>query len=42
MDDLFAKDSLLVVDDFAPAGRASDGELQNLAERLFRAAGNRQ
>jgi len=33
-----AKDALLVVDDFAPTGRQGDGELQQVAERLFRAA----
>src|SRR5215471_16274004 len=37
-----AKDALLVVDDFVPRGRRGDGELQSVAERLFRAAGNRQ
>src|ERR1022692_1205338 len=37
-----AKDALLVVDDFVPTGGAGDGELQGTAERLFRAAGNRQ
>jgi hypothetical protein len=37
-----AKDVLLVVDDFAPSGRGADAELQNIAERLFRAAGNHQ
>jgi hypothetical protein len=37
-----AKDSLLVVDDFAPTGTCRDGELDRIAERLFRAAGNRQ
>jgi hypothetical protein len=37
-----AKDSLLVIDDFVPSGRSSDDALQNLAERVFRAAGNRQ
>jgi hypothetical protein len=37
-----AKDALLVVDDFAPTGRHSDGVLQGVAERLFRAAGNHQ
>ena len=37
-----AKDALLVVDDFAPTGRHGDGELQNKAERLFRATGNQQ
>lgn len=36
----YAKDALLVVDDFAPSGRGADAELQNIAERLFRAAGN--
>jgi hypothetical protein len=38
----FAKDALLVVDDFAPSGRQGDGELHRVAERLFRATGNRQ
>jgi hypothetical protein len=38
----YAKDALLVVDDFAPTGRHSDSELQNIAERLFRATGNQQ
>jgi hypothetical protein len=37
-----AKDALLVVDDFAPTGRNGDSQLQNVSERLFRAAGNRQ
>ncbi len=37
-----AKDTLLVVDDFAPTGRQSDTCLQGIAERLFRAAGNQQ
>lgn len=37
-----AKDAVLVVDDFAPQGRSGDGELQNLAERLFRSVGNHQ
>ena len=37
-----AKDALLVVDDFAPAGGLGDGELHGIAERLFRAAGNHQ
>src|SRR5262249_35935312 len=36
----YAKDALLVVDDFAPRARGGDGELQSIAERLFRAAGN--
>jgi len=36
----YAKDALLVVDDFAPSGRGVDAQLQNVAERLFRAAGN--
>jgi hypothetical protein len=35
-----AKDALLVVDDFAPSGRQA--ELHQVAERLFRAAGNHQ
>src|SRR3984885_11028658 len=38
----YAKDALLVVDDFAPTGRRRDNELQNIAERLFRATGNQQ
>ena len=38
----YAKDALLVVDDFAPTGRQGDGELHRIAERLFRAAGNQQ
>jgi hypothetical protein len=38
----YAKDALLVVDDFAPTGRQGDGELHRTAERLFRAAGNQQ
>ena len=38
----YAKDALLVVDDFAPSGRRADAQLQNIAERLFRAAGNHQ
>ncbi len=37
-----AKDALLVIDDFVPTGRTTDGALQQLAERVFRAAGNRQ
>src|SRR5262249_46178807 len=37
-----AKDSLLVIDDFVPSGRSHDNTLQNLAERIFRAAGNRE
>ena len=37
-----AKDSLVVIDDFVPTGRGTDGALQGLAERIFRAAGNRQ
>ena len=37
-----AKDALLVVDDFVPTGGADDGLLHGTAERLFRAAGNRQ
>ncbi len=36
-----AKDALLVVDDFAPTG-SRDDELNQVAERLFRAAGNQQ
>jgi hypothetical protein len=38
----YAKDALLVVDDFAPTGRHGDSELQNTAELLFRATGNQQ
>jgi hypothetical protein len=37
-----AKDALLVVDDFAPTGRSTDSQLQSVAERLFRSAGNQQ
>ena len=37
-----AKDTLLVVDDFAPTGAGSDSALHGIAERLFRAAGNHQ
>jgi hypothetical protein len=37
-----AKDSLLVVDDFAPTGGVGDNELHGIAERLFRASGNHQ
>lgn len=38
----YAKDTLLVIDDFAPQGSFSDvGRLNATAERLFRAAGNR-
>ncbi len=37
-----AKDALLVVDDFVPIGGPGDGTLQGVAERLFRAVGNRQ
>ncbi len=37
-----AKDALLVVDDFAPTGRQGDDGIENVAERLFRAAGNQQ
>ena len=37
-----AKDALLTVDDFVPIQGAGDGALHALAERLFRAAGNRQ
>jgi len=36
-----AKDALLVIDDFAPNG-SGDHALQNIAEQVFRAAGNRQ
>ncbi len=38
----YAKDALLVVDDFAPTGRHGDAELHGVAERLFRATGNQQ
>jgi hypothetical protein len=38
----YAKDAVLVVDDFAPTGRHDDGELHCIAERLIRCAGNRQ
>ena len=31
-----------MVDDFAPTGRNGDGQLQNVSERLFRAASNQQ
>lgn len=37
-----AKDALLVVDDFVPTAGPGDTTLQSVAERLFRAAGNRQ
>jgi hypothetical protein len=37
-----AKDTLLVVDDFAPTGGISDNNLQAVAERLFRSTGNHQ
>jgi hypothetical protein len=37
-----AKDALLVVDDFVPTAGTNDGRLHETAERLFRAAGNRQ
>jgi len=37
-----AKDTLLVVDDFVPTAGGGDSVLEALAERLFRAAGNRQ
>jgi hypothetical protein len=37
----FAKDALLVIDDFAPTG-LGDRTLENIAEKLFRAAGNQQ
>ena len=37
-----AKDALLVVDDFVPIGGSGNNVLQGVAERLFRAAGNRQ
>jgi hypothetical protein len=37
-----AKDSLLVLDDFAPTGGAGDNELHGIAERVFRAVGNHQ
>jgi hypothetical protein len=38
----YAKDALLVVDDFAPTGKKDNSALQKVAERLFRAAGNHQ
>jgi hypothetical protein len=38
----YAKDALLVVDDFAPTGRHGDNGLERVAERLFRAVGNQQ
>ena len=38
----YAKDALLVVDDFAPTGRHGDDALESVAERLFRAVGNQQ
>jgi hypothetical protein len=37
----YAKDSLLVIDDFAPNG-LGDRALESIAEKLFRAAGNQQ
>src|SRR5580704_9764335 len=37
-----AKDALIVVDDFVPSGGGGDNQLRDLAERLFRGAGNRQ
>ena len=37
-----AKDALLVVDDFAPAGGVGDGLLESVTERLFRGVGNAQ
>jgi hypothetical protein len=37
-----AKDALLVVDDFVPTEGMHDGRVRETAERLFRAAGNRQ
>jgi hypothetical protein len=37
-----AKDTLLVVDDFAPTGGVGDNALHGIAERLFRASGNHQ
>jgi hypothetical protein len=37
-----AKDTMLVVDDFVPAGVAGDETLHGIAERLFRGAGNHQ
>jgi hypothetical protein len=37
-----AKDALIVVDDFVPIGGSGDHHLRDLAERLFRGAGNRQ
>ena len=36
------KDTFLVIDDYAPSGRYGDDHLENVAERLFRAAGNQQ
>ena len=33
---------LIVVDDFVPIGGSGDHHLRDLAERLFRGAGNRQ
>lgn len=36
------KDSLLVMDDFAPTGLPSDREAHGIAERTFRGAGNQQ
>ena len=38
----YAKDALFVVDDFAPTGGPRDRELEDTAERLFRAVGNQQ
>jgi hypothetical protein len=38
----YAKDALLVMDDFAPSGRPGDGGIQGVTERLFRGAGNHQ
>jgi hypothetical protein len=37
-----AKDALIVVDDFVPIGGSGDHHLRDLAERLFRGAGNPQ
>jgi hypothetical protein len=38
----YAKDAVLVMDDFAPTGLRGDGELYQVAERVFRGAGNGQ
>jgi|SRR5581483_8777302 len=37
-----AKDALMVVDDYVPIGGGGDNQLRELAERLFRGAGNHQ